>query len=260
MATHPDAASHPAFTQTDHRPWPLPAGRWTWRQSWQDLLFAHWPVPADVLRPLVPAGLAIEEFDGTSWLGVVPFRMAGVMRRPLPDLPGISNFPELNVRLYVEAGGKPGVWFLSLDATNRLAVATARRFFHLPYYRARIGIVPDGEGFAYRSIRSRRKRGTGWGVLDAGYRPASAVYRATPGTLEHFLTERYCLYAQAPNGKIYRTEVHHAPWPLQQAAAEFRANTMLRPHGIELDETKPVLLHFARRIDVVVWNPERLAL
>lgn len=259
MTPHPDARTHPSFAATDHRPWPLPAGRWSWRQSWQDLLFAHWPIPAAALRPLVPAGLAIQEFGGTSWIGVVPFRMSGVMRRPLPDLPGISKFPELNVRLYVEAGGKPGVWFLSLDATNRLAVAAARAFFHLPYYRAAITIAPEGDRFAYRSIRSERRRGTGWGVFEGRYGPTSAVYRATPGTLEHFLTERYCLYAQGPDGGLRRTEVHHAPWPLQRAEADFHANTMLRPHGLEVEETAPAILHFARRIDVVVWSPERLA-
>lgn len=259
MTGHPDARTHPAFAHTDHRPWPLPAGRWTWRQSWQDLLFAHWPIPAAELRPLVPPGLAIQEFDGTSWVGVVPFRMSGVMRRPLPDLPWVSNFPELNVRLYVEAEGKPGVWFLSLDATNPLAVAAARRFFHLPYYRAKIDITPQNDGFAYRAIRTDRRRGTGWGVFDGAYRPVADVYRAVPGTLDHFLTERYCLYAQNPDGTLSRTEVHHAPWPLQRAEAEVRANTMLRPQAIQLAETTPVLLHFARRIDVVIWSPERLA-
>ncbi|MFO7662576.1 MAG: DUF2071 domain-containing protein [Chloroflexota bacterium] len=258
MTTHPDARTHPAFNQTGHRPWPLPDGRWSWRQSWRDLLFAHWPVPVAALRPLVPAGLAVQEFDGTSWVGVVPFRMAGVMRRPWPDLPWVSAFPELNVRLYVEVGGKPGVWFLSLDATNRLAVAAARRLFYLPYYRAQIDIKSKGEGFAYRSIRSERRRGTGWGVFDAIYRPVAPVYQSTPDTLEHFLTERYCLYALGPDGALYRTEVHHMPWPLQQATAEVRANTMLRPHGLFIEETSPVVLHFTRRIDVVVWQPERL--
>jgi len=120
LTQHRDAHSHDAFGQTDHRPWPLPPGRWSWRQSWRDLLFAHWPVAAAAIRPLVPAELTVQEFDGTSWIAVVPFRMAGVMRRPLPDLPWVSAFPELNVRVYVEAGGKPGVFFFSLDATNPL--------------------------------------------------------------------------------------------------------------------------------------------
>src|SRR5262245_23820541 len=113
---------HPALSKTDHRPWPLPAGPWLGRMSWCDLLFAHWPVPADALRPLVPAALAIQEYDCTSWVGLVPFRMKDTMVRGLPDLPGLSAFPEMNLRLYVELGGKPGVWFISLDAANPLAV------------------------------------------------------------------------------------------------------------------------------------------
>ncbi len=100
---------HPALTRLDHRPWPIPQAAWAWRQSWHDLLFAHWPVPAKVLQPFVPSTLEVQELDGTSWIGLVPFRMSGVMRRPLPNLPWISAFPELNVRLYVVRDGKPGV-------------------------------------------------------------------------------------------------------------------------------------------------------
>src|SRR5262245_21637301 len=116
---------HPAFRRTDHRPWPLPTRRWIGRQTWLDLLFAHWPVAADRLRAFVPAGVTIQELDGTSWVGVVPFRMEGVTFRPIPALPGISAFPELNLRLYVEVDDKPGVWFVSLDAANPLAVWAA---------------------------------------------------------------------------------------------------------------------------------------
>src|SRR5262245_18109310 len=145
--------THASLSRLEHRPWQLAAGPWIWRQSWCDLLFAHWPVDASVLQKLVPALLEVQEFDGSSWIGLVPFRMQGVMRRPLPDLPWISAFPELNVRLYVEHDGKPGVWFLSLDATNPLAVWAARRFFHLPYFRARIDIQSAGDGFRYTSQR-----------------------------------------------------------------------------------------------------------
>ena len=197
---------HPALEQTDHRPWPVPSGRWTWRQSWCDLLFAHWPIPTALLRPLVPEALTIQTFDGSSWVGVVPFRMEGVMRRPWPDLPWISAFPELNVRLYVEKDGRPGVWFLSLDAANPIAVWAARRFFHLPYYWARMDVRPTDDGIAYTSARRRDDA-----RFEAHYRPSSTPYAATPGTLEHFLTERYCLYAQTKRGRLLRTEVHHAP-------------------------------------------------
>lgn len=273
MTEHRDARSHSAFDEIDHRPWTLPDGRWAWRQSWRDLLFAHWPVPIEAVRPLVPYGLEAQAFDGTAWVGVVPFRMAGVMRRPLPDMPWVSAFPELNVRVYVEAGGKPGVWFLSLDATNPLVVAVARAVFHLPYYRARMSIAREGEWFAYECVRQgkddrrqttdHRQEGAvrrppsvagGEPALFRGrYRPTSSAYSAAPGTLEHWLTERYCLYAQGPDGMLYRTEVHHRPWPLQRAEAEISANSVSAAGGLPVSGP-PALLHFARRIDVVVWG------
>lgn len=245
---------HPSLRHTGHRPWPLPAGRWAWRQSWCDLLFAHWPVPAAVLRPLVPDALDVQEFDGTSWVGVVPFRMRDVMRRGLPAVPGVSAFAELNLRLYVERDGKPGVWFLSLDATKRLAVWAARRFFHLPYYHAAISVRSDGRRFHYAS----RRLGAATPVRFEGeYEPTSDVYAAAAGSLEHFLTERYCLYAQSPAGGLFRAEVHHVPWPLQKAEAAIDVNELTNPHGFSLDG-EPALLHFARRIDVIVWSPVKI--
>lgn len=243
------AVSHPALQRVAHRPWPLPSAPWVGRQSWCDLLFAHWQIDAAVLRPLVPAALAIQEFDGTSWVGLVPFRMAGVMVRPLPDLPWISAFPEINLRIYVEYQGKPGVWFISLDATNPLAVWAARRYFHLPYYRADIALEYLEDAIHYRS--TRRDRGP---ALDMTYRPTSAPFESRSGTLEHFLTERYCLYAQAPDGTLQRCEVHHHPWPLQKAEAEIHANTYCSEQGLAV-AGPPAVLHFAKRIDVVVWNP-----
>lgn len=212
----------------------------------------HWPVPVEVLRPLVPEPLTIQEFDGTSWVGVVPFRMAGVMRRPLPDVPGLSAFPELNVRLYVETDDKPGVWFVSLDATNPLAVWAARRFFHLPYYRARMSLVPNGEDIVYRSERRDGDAG-----FSASYRPIGDPYESSPGTLEHWLTERYCLYARSPAGKLLRNDVHHVPWPLQHAEAKIEKNTMLTSTGISLPDTTPIL-HFARQVDVIVWSSDEV--
>ncbi len=172
------------------------------------------------------------------------------MRRPLPDLPWVSAFPELNVRIYVECEGKAGVWFLSLDATNPLAVWVARHCFHLPYYCARMSITEDQDGFNYSSRRP--------GAEFVGtYRPTSAVYQARPGTLEHWLTERYCLYALAPDGSLWRNEVHHVPWPLQGAEAEIGHNTMFAFHGLT-PASCPPLLHFSRRLDVVVWKAVRV--
>jgi uncharacterized protein YqjF (DUF2071 family) len=241
---------HPAFARTDHRPWAVPKGPWAWRQSWRELLFVHWPIPAATLQPLVPPGLAVQEFEGTSWVGVVPFRMTGVMRRPLPDLPGISAFPELNVRIYVEAEGKPGVWFLSLDAANRLAVWAARRFLHLPYHHADIGMARTGDDLTFAAQRRGAPE-----RFDAAYGPTGPVEEAEPGTLEHWLTERYCLYAQAPDGRLLRNEVHHAPWPLRPAYAELGPNTLLAGFGLEPGRGRPHL-RYAEGVDVVVWDAE----
>jgi uncharacterized protein len=245
---------HPSFDRVDHRPWPLPRSPWVWRQSWRDLLFAHWPVPASELRRFVPEALAIEEFEGTSWVGVVPFRMAGVSARWLPDVPGLSAFPELNLRLYVTHGGKPGVWFISLDASNALAVWTARRVFHLPYFHADMSARQEGERVVYESVR----RGGGERVaFSANYGPASSERHAAPGGLEHFLSERYCLYSSAPDGTLLRADVHHEPWPLQDALLELSENAIAGPQGITLTG-QPALLHFVRRLDVVGWLPERI--
>jgi uncharacterized protein YqjF (DUF2071 family) len=222
-----------------------------WRQSWRDLLFLHWPVPAERLQRFVPSGLSVQEFEGTSWIGLVPFRMAGVMRRPLPDLPGVSAFPELNVRIYVERDGKPGVWFLSLDATNPIAVWAARQFFHLPYFRAAMSLVREGGGVRYASHRPGAE-------FSATYRPTSAIYRSTPGSLEHWLTERYCLYARAPDGALFRNDVHHAPWPLQAAEVSISRNTFFELHGVPVSGS-PTQIHFAERLDVVVWNGVRVS-
>lgn len=242
---------HPSLLALEHRPWPLPTGPWLGRQAWCDLLFAHWPVRAELIREHVPEGLRVQEYDGTAWIGIVPFRMSGVTHRILPPLPGVSEFPELNVRTYVEQGGKPGVWFFSLDATNALAVALGRRLFHLPYHRAQISMPqhPDGLAFDYRSTRRN-----GLAALDATYAPIGMLPRAAVGSLEHFLTERYCLYAQRPDGKLFRVEVHHVPWPLEGAIAEFRLNTMCQEWRLPL-ESQPPVLHFARRVDVIAWRP-----
>ncbi len=241
--------------QTAHRPWAPPAGPWIMAQTWSDLLFAHWPVPVSCLEPLLPKGLALDTFEGQAWVAVVPFAMSGVRARFLPAFPGLSAFPELNVRTYVSAQGKPGVFFFSLDAANPVAVAVARRWFHLPYFNAKMGIQRQGGWVEYSSSRTHKHAAPA--AFGARYRPVSEPFKAAPGTLEHWLTERYCLYAASPEGRLFRAEIHHDPWPLQHAEAEVAANTMARAAGIDLPVTSPHLL-FARRLDVIVWAPERI--
>jgi uncharacterized protein YqjF (DUF2071 family) len=243
--------------QTAHRPWPFPSGPWVMAQTWHDLLFAHWPVAAAVLRPHIPPQLEIDTFEGQAWLAVVPFRMSGVRLRGIPALPWLSKFPELNVRTYVTLGGRPGVWFFSLDAGNPLAVATARAWFHLPYFRARM-LCEERDGWIrYRSERTHR--GAPAGLLEARYRSVGEVFSAKPGMLENFLTERYCLYTADARGSIIRGEIHHPPWPLQPAEASFEQNTMAVASRLSLANLPSPLLHFARRQDVIVWQPQRIA-
>ena len=242
--------------QTDHRPWPLPRRPWVMTMAWLDLLFAHWIVEPEALHPQVPSGLELDTFDGRAYLGMVPFRMEHVGPRGLGwlpgRLPGPRSFPELNVRTYVRRDGKPGVWFLSLDATDPLAVWGARTGFHLPYFHADIETRERDGWIEYRS-RRRDRRGAP-GELRARYRAVGEDIEAPPGSLEHWLTERYCLYAADPQGRIRRGDIHHRPWPLFEAEAEIERNTVAEAFGLRLDGP-PAWLHFARRLDVICWWP-----
>jgi hypothetical protein len=222
------------------------------RQSWSDLLFAHWAFPAAAVRPLIPAGLELQTWEGKAWIGVVPFRMHGVRPRWLPAVPWLSAFPELNVRTYVTRDGKPGVWFFSLDAANPVAVWIAQQMFHLPYRNAQMTCQSDREGWVnYHSVRS-----DGTTILKARYRPVDEPVPAATGSLDDWLTARYCLYAADPRGNIYRGEIDHPAWPLQRAEATIETNTMLQPLGLDVPPVPP-LLHFSRRLDVVVWGLQR---
>jgi hypothetical protein len=222
---------------------------------WCDLAFLHWPVPADVLRPLVPPGLDIDTFDGHAWLGVVPFRMEGVRLRGAPRVPTTHAFPEINVRTYVRAGDRNGVWFFSLDASSRLAVRGARYLYNLPYFDAQITVTTTGgdahAGVSYVSRRVHRHARPAEFV--AQYAPVGEIYEPTPGTRDHFLVERYCLFMHDERRGLGRLDVDHRPWPLQQGRAAITTNTMADAAGIALPQIEP-LVHFARALDVVAWT------
>lgn len=220
------------------------------RQTWHDLLFAHWPLPSEVLRPLVPAALKLDIFAGRCWIGVVPFHMSGIRSRGLPPLPGLSRFPELNVRSYVAYGGKRGVYFFSLDAANLPAVWAARAFYHLPYFYAAMTSQGHTGSIHYSSRRYRNLA-----EFRGHYRPTTAERPRDKGSIEYWLTERYCLYT-IHHGQVYRGEIHHPPWQLQDAEADLETNTMAAAAGITLPPAKP-LLHFARRQDVLIWPLRR---
>lgn len=219
-----------SLRRTGHRPWPIEDDGWLMGQTWRDLLFAHWRVDHDELRPHVPAALELETYDGAAWVGITPFTLTGVRLRGLPPVPPLSTFHELNCRTYVRRGDRPGIWFFSLDASSRFFAETAKRLYRLPYRYTRI----DAERGSFRAR-----------AFEARYAPHGPVRQAKPGTLEHFLTERYCLYAG--DGRK-RGDIHHGPWPLQDARAEIVVEG-LAPVPLRGEP----LCHYAGRQDVVVW-------
>jgi uncharacterized protein YqjF (DUF2071 family) len=245
-----DAARRQAAVtdETAHRPWPLPERSWVLGQTWDDLLFVHWAVDPRQVRPHVPDGLELDLRDGSAWIGVTPFRLGGLRAKGTLPLPYVSSFLEINVRTYVTHDGKPGIWFFSLDASSEAAVLAARQLYRLPYFRARIRMEP-GSRATFECTRDAQTE------FSAAYGGAGPVSPAAPGSLEHFLTERYCLYAEH-DGRLFRAEIHHRPWPLQSAEAEIPRNAMAPP-GIEVDGEP--LLHYSARQDVVIWALESAA-
>ncbi len=253
----PSADPAAVLRATEHRPLPLPRSPWVMQQRWNDLLFAHWPVPASSVEPTLPAGLVADTFDGSAWLGVVPFAMDRVRIHGLPSVPGARAFPELNLRTYVRERGtnRTGVYFYSLDTSNPLAVTVARTVFHLPYFWARMGMQ-----FGEQPGRSREIRYTSQRLLSAHKARFRARYRGlgtmAQGAIEHFLTARYSLYTAGAGGKLLRGDIHHLPWPLERAEAEFELNELPLAHGFTLPDTPPVL-HYSRELLVYVWALER---
>ncbi len=244
-----------------HRPWPLPKRPWTMTQRWNDLLFAHWPLPSTKIGKLLPPGLEADTFDGSAWIGVVPFSMDRIRMQGLPSVPGANRFPELNLRTYVRERNTnlAGVYFFSLDAANPLAVSVARMFFHLPYYWARMQHRPRGDReFLYSSDRHFSPRPVRFRARYRSLGAATALAQNTPGTIEYFLTERYRLYTTDRRGRLFQGDIHHVPWPLEKAEAEFERNDLPASFGLKLPDTPP-LLYYARELVVYIWSLEATA-
>ena len=239
---------------TAARPWPLPSGPWVMKQRWHDLLFAHWSFAPETLRALVPPQLHLDTFDGRAWVGLVPFRMSGIRLRGLPALPWISAFPELNLRTYVKVGDRAGVHFLSLDGDSRLGVAVARRWFHAPYYRAKMSLQKQGDTVHYAS--RRRPCNAPSATFKGSYAPVGDEHQPQPGTLEHWLVERYCMFTVDPHGRTVSGEIHHPPWKLRTARLQVRENTLGAGFDLEL-RTQPEHVAFSDVQEAIFWRPQR---
>jgi len=218
-----------------------------------DIAFLHYRVDAALLQARLPPGVRVQEFDGSAWVGLVPFRMAGIGRRPFSSWPVLPPFPELNVRTYVEAEDKPGVWFFSLDAASWPLVLAGRHLFDLPYFHARMSQQPKDGGFAFASLRrGEGARFRGW------YRATGPARESSPGTFEHWCSERYCLYTASRTGRVTRVQVHHVPWPLQPAEVRLEESDLLAAAGVTPLNAPPVC-HYSTGVHVLSYPPETIA-
>ena len=253
LSLSPDAVALSARLALRERP----AGAPLLRQQWSELLFLHWPVPAELLQAHLPPRLRADTHQGQAWIGIIPFEMAKVRTRFTPPVPGTHQFLELNERTYVHLDGVPGVWFFSLDATNALAVWVARTFFHLPYLRADMRLDqpgPDLRQFAATRTHAEAPPAT----FQATWKLGAPLPPVEPGSLEFFLTERYCLYASNKNhSKLYQGRVAHAPWPLRAAQVLHLETNLLEGHGLPTPASKPVV-HAGGLVQVELWPMRRV--
>jgi len=218
-------------------------------QKWGKLLFMHWPIDANLLRPLIPAGLEIDTFDGSAWIAIVPFTMWDIRAFPpyVPAMPGLNAMHELNVRTYVHLNGTPGVWFFSLDCNNAAAVFGARTFYYLPYYNSELTLEQADSKIDYSLDRTDKPKAN----FRATWHIGTSLPTSEPDSLEFFLTERYCLFSEHKS-ELYRSQIHHQSWPLQTATLDSHTSTMI--DALNLPEpTDPPLLHYAEEIAVEIW-------
>jgi uncharacterized protein len=232
-----------------------PSGRPVMREIWRDLGFLHWPVPSDTLARLLPPGLEVDTFGGVAYVSIVPFTLPLTRTAFWPGLPLAPSFHEINLRTYVHRAGRdPGVWFFSLDAASRLAVAGARAAYRLPYFHAKIR-MGEGAGGGI-DFEARRSSSRVEARFTCRYRPTGPAAAAAPGSLEFFLAERYLLYSWT--GRALRTaRVFHQPYPLQPAAITDLEQTLTAAAGLAVDPRLPPLAHYAREVDVQIYPPQR---
>jgi uncharacterized protein YqjF (DUF2071 family) len=235
---------------------PRPHGPPILHQSWSHLAFLHWPLEPRFVRPLLPRGLELETYDGQAWLGVTPFRVSRMRPALFPALPWVGDQIELNFRTYVRAGDVPGVWFFSLDATNPLAVYSARRGFRLPYYLASMSYERSGR--ARRFVSGRTHRGALPARFEAEWTIGDWLPDAAPGSLDHFLLERYWLYA-SDGTDLWRARIQHERWPLRRAHPVRFSATLFAAHDLPTVREAP-LMHAQREpMHVEIWPLRRVA-
>jgi uncharacterized protein YqjF (DUF2071 family) len=225
------------------------SGQWLWSQHWLDLLFAHWPVAVADLRPHMPAALDIDTYDGTAWVSLVAFRLERIRRRWLPSLRFLTDTLELNLRTYVRYRGEPAIFFLSIHAGRPLLVRLARWATPLDYRPARMSYTRTDGGMRFHSSRAAA---CGDLTFTGEFVPSDVGREALPGTLDEWLVERYCLYAQGNSDSLFRGVVRHQPWTVQPVTAQISVNTMGCPFDLDLSK-EPAVAHYSRGVRAAIW-------
>lgn len=228
-----------------------PKGQPVMHQDWGKLLFIHWRIEENIVRPHIPASLEIDTYGDSAWIAITPFTMWDIRAFPpfVPPVPGLDSMHELNVRTYVHHNGVPGVWFFSLDANSRAAVLGGRTFFHLPYYNA------DIEMQGKKKIKYRLdRRDEPAAQFRAAWSVGEPLPESQPGSKEFFLTERYILYTEYDT-ELYRAQIHHEPWQLYEAELTSFSSTMLEASRLVQPKTQPIL-HYADEVNVDIWSLE----
>lgn len=242
------------YKESGHRPFPLPPNNWIMRQAWRNVLFLHWPVEPEQLRPYIPPALEIDTYDGFAWLGVVAFAMEGIYFRGLSLFSVVTPFSEMNVRTYVKQNGKPGVFFISLDVNDWSSFHIAKRWYRLPYHSADLSIQQKGNAIFYESIRKNSPV-----RFEGSCMPKKEMFYPDKGTLDYFLTEKYCFYTTNNHTDIFHGDIHHRPWPLNRAEVHIGRNTLFSPLNLDFSEQAPVA-HFSKGVDSLMWNVKNLSL
>lgn len=207
---------------------------WIATQKWQEILFLHWPIPADILRKHIPSELELDLFDGHAWIGFVFFKAKGTRPRFMAPIPGLTSYLELNVRTYVTFNGRSGVYFFNLDANSKLAVFLAKIGNFLPYRLASMSLADSSGRYVSKSIQKHRHQEAE--LLDLSYEVIPGVL--SRNDLEYWLTERYCLWTK-PKEKLLRVDIEHSPWKLHYVRGKIHHNSMVQLVNGHLQRLQP---------------------
>ena len=224
---------------------------WVMHQTWENLLFMHWPIDFDHLRSLVPPELEIDTFEGQAYVTMIPMHMNNIHLHDLPAVPGTREFPEINLRTYVRMNDEPGIFFFTIDSGSSFASWVARHTFFLPYIYSKMSFREESDGFHLESKRPNSHHAKK-AEFSGSYHPVGEEYQTREGTLEHFLVERYAMYDKGPGGDFFKGNVQHPPWRIQKAEANIEINTVPEAAGIDLGDAVPMLL-FAYNTEVLCW-------